>query len=133
MADPRARAAQPTRFPEIPGDTTTTTLTRPIITYAVIRVVAVSAAVSIAYGLHLHYAFWMPLSTILAIKPSPQQSTLAAEQRLIGTILGAVVAAILLLTVHDKHALKSPSSSSAPSPDPSSPSTSLSSPPRSPP
>ena len=39
------------------------------------------------------------------MKPSLQQGTLAAGQRLAGTILGAVVAALLLLTVHDKHAL----------------------------
>ena len=77
----------------------------PIILYAVIRAVAVSAAVAIAFGLHLHYAFWMPLSTVVAMKPSLQQGTLAAGQRLAGTILGAVVAALLLLTVHDKHAL----------------------------
>ncbi len=101
----RGRGPQPTHFPEIPGDTTIRALTRPIILYAVIRAVAVSAAVAIAFGLHLHYAFWMPLSTVVAMKPSLQQGTLAVEQRLVGTILGAVVAALLLLTVHDKHAL----------------------------
>ena len=73
--------------------------------YAVIRAAAVSAAAAIAFGLHLHYAFWMPLSTVVAMKPSLQQGTLAVEQRLAGTILGAAVAALLLLTVHDKHAL----------------------------
>ena len=102
----RGRGPQPTHFPEIPGDTTIRALTRPIILYAVIRAVAVSAAVAIAFGLHLHYAFWMPLSTVVAMKPSLQQGTLAVEQRLVGTILGAVVAALLLLTVHDKHALE---------------------------
>ena len=101
----RGRGPQPTHFPEIPGDTTIRALTRPIILYAVIRAVAVSAAVAIAFGLHLHYAFWMPLSTVVAMKPSLQQGTLAVEQRLVGTILGAAVAALLLLTVHDKHAL----------------------------
>src|ERR1017187_8172062 len=101
----RGRGPQPTHFPEIPGDTTIRALTRPIILYAVIRAVAVSAAVAIAFGLHLHYAFWMPLSTVVAMKPGLQQGTLAVEQRLVGTILGAVVAALLLLTVHDKHAL----------------------------
>ena len=102
----RGRGPQPTHFPEIPGSTKTITLTRPIILYAVIRAVAVSAAVSIAFGLHLHYAFWMPLSTVVAMKPSLEQGSLAAEQRLVGTILGAIVAALLLLTVHDKHALE---------------------------
>jgi uncharacterized membrane protein YgaE (UPF0421/DUF939 family) len=48
----------------------------------------------------------MPLSTVVAMKPSLEQGTLAAEQRLVGTILGAIVAALLLLTVHDKHALE---------------------------
>ena len=49
----RGRGPQPTHFPEIPGDTTIRALTRPIILYAVIRAVTVSAAAAIAFGLHL--------------------------------------------------------------------------------
>ena len=48
----------------------------------------------------------MPLATIVAMKPSLQQSALIAEQRLAGTILGAAVAALFLLTVHNKYALE---------------------------
>jgi uncharacterized membrane protein YgaE (UPF0421/DUF939 family) len=40
------------------------------------------------------------------MKPSLEQSTLAAEQRLAGTIVGAVVAAVFLLAVDTKIALE---------------------------
>jgi len=38
--------------------------------------------------------------------PSLEQSMLVSEQRLAGAVLGALVAAVLLLTVHDKHVLE---------------------------
>ena len=47
----------------------------------------------------------VPVATIVALKPSLEQSTLMAEQRVIGTLIGAVLAAGLLLTVESKHVL----------------------------
>ena len=44
-------------------------------------------------------ADWMPVATIVAMKPSLQQSALVAEQHLAGATLGAAVAALFLLTV----------------------------------
>jgi len=55
--------------------------------------------------LHQPNADWMPVSALAAMKPNLQQSALAAEQRLAGTIVGAAVAALFLLTVHNKIAL----------------------------
>jgi len=48
----------------------------------------------------------MPIATIVAMKPTLQQSALIAEQRLAGTILGAAVAALFLMTVHNKYAVE---------------------------
>jgi uncharacterized membrane protein YgaE (UPF0421/DUF939 family) len=72
----------------------------------VIRAIAVSIAVAIPFGLHLTNADWMPIATIVAMKPSLEQSALVAEQRLAGAIIGALVASLFLLTVHNKHVLE---------------------------
>jgi hypothetical protein len=90
----------------IPGSTKPIPLTRPVILFALIRAIAVSIAVAIAFGLHLPNADWMPIACIIAMKSSLAQSTLVAAQRLAGAILGAVVAAVFLLTVDTKTVLE---------------------------
>ncbi len=102
----RGRKERPQWIAEIPGSTAAVKLTRPVVLFAVIRALAVAIAVAIAFGLHVPNADWMPIATFVAVKGSLQQTTLVAEQRLAGAILGAVVAALFLLTVHDKHALE---------------------------
>ncbi len=103
----RGRAAQPQPgVGVLPGDITPVKLTRQVILFALIRAIALSIAVAIAFGLHLPNADWMPVATLVAMKPSLQQSALAAEQRLAGAILGAVVAALFLLTVDSKTGLE---------------------------
>ena len=72
-----------------------------------IRAVAVSITLAVAFGLHLPNADWMPIAALAAMKSSLQQSTLAAEQRLAGAIIGAAVAPYsFLLTVDSKIALE---------------------------
>jgi len=102
----RGRKPRPAPFPEIPGDISPRKLTRPIILFALIRAIAIAIAVAIAFGLHLPEADWMPIATLVAMAPSLERSTLVAEQRLAGATLGALVAAVLLLTVHNKHVLE---------------------------
>ena len=102
----RGRVSAPQPAAEIPGDISPRPLTRPVILFAVIRAVAVSIAVAIAFGLQLPNAYWMPIAVIIAMKPDLQQSTFAAVQRVAGTALGAAVAALVLLTVHNKTALE---------------------------
>jgi Fusaric acid resistance protein-like len=102
----RGRGPRPQPVPEIPGDVTPRQLTRPIILFAVIRALTVSITVAIAFGLHLPNAYWMPLATLVAMKPSLEQSALVAEQRLMGTIIGAAVASLFLLAVNDIHVLE---------------------------
>jgi hypothetical protein len=99
---------RPERAPlvaELPTDTTGSALTKPVVVYAVLRTLAVSGAVAIAFGFQLPYADWMPLAAQVAMKPNAQQSRLAATQRVVGTALGAVVAIVLLLTVDQKYVL----------------------------
>ena len=100
------RKARPQPVAEIPGDISPRPLTRPVILFSVIRAVAVSIAVAIAFGLKLPDAYWMPIAAIIAMKPDLQQSTLVAEQRVAGTIIGAAVAALVLLAVDNRTALE---------------------------
>jgi hypothetical protein len=102
----RGQTPTPPLIPEFPGDRTVTNLTRPVILFAIIRGVAVSAGVAIAFGLHLPNADWMPIATIVAMKGSLEQSTFVAVQRLAGAVIGAVLAACFLLGVDNKHALE---------------------------
>lgn len=101
----RGRKPWPQPIAEIPGDISPRKLTRPIILFALIRAIAISIAVAVPFGLHLQEADWMPIAAIAAMKPSLEQSALAAEQRLAGAILGALVAAVFLLTIGNKHVL----------------------------
>jgi len=99
----RARKPQPAA--ETPESTKPVALTRPVVLFAVVRALTVAVAVAIPFGLKVPEAFLMPVATIVALKPSLEQSTLMAEQRVIGTLFGAVLAAGLLLTVESKHVL----------------------------
>jgi hypothetical protein len=105
LARGRTAQAQPAAD-IIPGDTKPVPLTRPVILFALIRALAVAIAVAIAFGFHLPNADWMPVACLVAMKSSLQQSTLVALQRLAGAIIGAVVAAVFLLTVDTKVVLE---------------------------
>jgi len=93
-------------LPEIPDDLPPVKLSRPIVLFVLIRAIAVSGANAIAFGLQLTDADWMPLATLVAMKPTLQQSTLRGTQRLAGTALGAAIAAVLLVTVTSPRALE---------------------------
>jgi uncharacterized membrane protein YgaE (UPF0421/DUF939 family) len=57
-----------------------------VILFALLRAVALPISVAIAFGLQVPNANWMPIATIVAMKPSSQQSALVAKQRVAGTI-----------------------------------------------
>ncbi|HTN81173.1 MAG TPA: FUSC family protein [Acidimicrobiales bacterium] len=102
----RGSKAQPSHFPEIPTDMAKTTLSRPVVLFTLIKAVAVAIAVAIAFGFHLPNADWMPIATLAALKGTLDQSALAAEQRLIGALIGAGVATVFLLSVDNVHVLE---------------------------
>jgi fusaric acid resistance family protein len=97
---------QASHFPEIPGDMAVTTLSKPVIVFAFMRAAAITIAIAIAFGLHLPNADWMPIATLAAMKGSLDQTTVVAEQRLFGALLGALIAIVFLLTVDNKYALE---------------------------
>jgi uncharacterized membrane protein YccC len=96
----RRGKARPSHFPESTGNASEA-LSRPVVLYVLSRAVAVSITVAIAWGLDLPYAEWMPMATFITMKSSVGQSTLKAEQRVAGTLIGALTATVLLLTVDD--------------------------------
>ena len=102
----RGQTAHASPLPEIPEGMDSIKLTRPIVLFTVIRALAVGIAVAIAFGLHLPDADWMPIATLVAMKTTLQQAALVAEQRLAGTIIGALVATVFLLSVDNKYALE---------------------------
>ncbi|MYS86593.1 FUSC family protein [Embleya scabrispora] len=102
----RGREDQPQPIAELPGDTSHRKLTRPLIMFAVIRAMAIAAAVALAFGLDLSHGYWMPIAAMVAMQPSLEQSTLVGTQRLAGAVIGAAAAALLLLVPASEHGHK---------------------------
>ena len=102
----RGRSSRPSPLPEIPTDVPPFKLTRPVVLFVLLRAFAVSSAVAIAFGLQVPNADWMPLGTLIAMKPDLQQSTLLAVRRVVGAILGAGIASLVLVTINNKRALE---------------------------
>jgi uncharacterized membrane protein YccC len=65
--------------------------------FGLIRALAVAGAVALAFGLDLSHGYWLPIATLVAIKPDLGQTTLIAVQRIAGALIGAAAAALLLL------------------------------------
>ncbi|MBM7436677.1 hypothetical protein JOC24_000052 [Streptomyces sp. HB132] len=93
----RGRGERPQPFAELPGDTARKPLTRPLVMFALLRALVIAGTVALAFGLNLPHGYWMPIAAMVAMKPSLEQSTLIAVQRLAGALIGAVTAALLLL------------------------------------
>ena len=100
------RRDMPQPVAEIPGDTTRQKLNPPIVAFAVIRALAIAGSVAIAFGWNLSHADWLPIATIIALKPDLGQSTLVAVQRVIGALIGAGAAVLLLLIPANEHGLR---------------------------
>jgi hypothetical protein len=102
----RGRQDRPQPFAELPGDTSRRKLTRPLIMFALIRAIAIAGTVALAFGLDLSHGYWLPIATIVAMKASLDQTTVAAVQRLAGALIGAAAAALLLLMPASEHGLR---------------------------
>jgi hypothetical protein len=102
----RKRTDRPPMATELPGDTSRRELTRPLVMFALVRAIAIGGAVAIAFGPNLSHGYWLPIATIVAMQASLAQSTIVAVQRLVGAILGAAAASLLLLIPANEHGLK---------------------------
>jgi uncharacterized membrane protein YccC len=102
----RGREDRPQPVAELPGDTSRRKLTLPLIMFAVIRAIAIAGTTALAFGLDLSHGYWMPIAAIVAMKASLDQATVAAVQRLVGALIGAVAAGRLLLIPASEHGLR---------------------------
>lgn len=92
-------------FTELPGDTSRRKLTPPLIMFALLRAIVVAGTFALAFGLNLSHGAWLVVAAMIAMKASLDQSTIAAAQRLVGAVIGAAVAALLLLIPANVHGL----------------------------
>jgi hypothetical protein len=102
----RRREDRPQPVTELPGDTSRQKLTRPVVIFALIRALAIAGTVALAFGLDLSHGYWMPIATMVAMKPDLAQTTLIAAQRIAGALIGAAAAALLLLVPASEHGLR---------------------------
>ena len=99
----RGRRDWPRLFAELPTDASRRKLTPPLITFALLRAIAIAITVALAFGLDLSHGSWMPIAAIVAMKPSLEQAAVTAIQRLAGALIGAGAAALLLLVPASEH------------------------------
>jgi len=90
----QGRNDRPQPIAELPGDTSPRELTPPLIAFAVLRVLGIAGATAIAFGAGLSHANWTTIAALVAMKPSLDQTTLVAEQRLAGALIGAITASL---------------------------------------
>jgi hypothetical protein len=102
----RRRQDRPQPVAELPGDTSRQKLTRPLIMFAVIRALVMAGTVALAFGLNLSHGYWLPIAAMVAMKPSLEQATLVAAQRLVGALIGAAAATLPLLIPAGEHGLR---------------------------
>ncbi len=79
--------------------------TSPQFRFVLLKALAVTIGTVIALGFHLPHADWVPLFTLVVFQPDLEQTLNIFVPRLVGTILGATLAAVLLSSVHNKDLL----------------------------
>ena len=77
-------------------------ISRPLVAFAALAAIAVALATAVAWGFKLPNAVWMPVATLVALKPSFKSSAYVAGQRVVGALLGAVLAGLLLTVTHNQ-------------------------------
>jgi uncharacterized membrane protein YccC len=66
-----------------------------------LKAFAAALATAIGLGFNLPYAYWIPLFTHIIMQPGVQDSFSLFVQRLLATIVGAVLASVLLHYIHN--------------------------------
>jgi hypothetical protein len=102
----RRREDRPQPFVELPVDTSRRKLTGPLIMFAVLRALVIAGTVALAFGLNLSHGFWLPISATIAMKADLDQTTLTAVRRIVGTLIGAGAAVLILLIPASEHGLR---------------------------
>jgi hypothetical protein len=77
-------------------------LTGRLLAFSVLAALAVALATAVAWGFDIPNADWMPVATVVTLKPSLQVSSYVAGQRVAGAVLGAILSGILLTVIQDQ-------------------------------
>lgn len=73
--------------------------------FVLLKALAVTLGTAIGLGFGLPYAHWIPLYTLIILQPDYEQTLNNFVLRMVGTILGAALAAVLLFSVHNQYLL----------------------------
>jgi Fusaric acid resistance protein-like len=79
--------------------------TSPEFRFVLLKALAVTIGTAIGYGFRLPYAHWIPVFTLVILQPDYEQTINIVIERLIGTIIAAALAAVLLVSVHNQYLL----------------------------
>lgn len=78
----------------------------PLFHFNVLKALAVALAAGIGLGFNLPYAYWIPLFTHIVMQPGRRDSLSVFVLRLLATIVGAVLASVLLGSIHSSAILE---------------------------
>jgi hypothetical protein len=79
--------------------------TSPQFLFVLLKALAVTVGTAIGLGFDLPFAYWIPLYTLVVLQPDYEQTRNNFVLRMVGTILGAMLAAVLLSSVHNHYLL----------------------------
>ena len=77
--------------------------TNPLFRFVLLKALAVTVGTAIGLGFGLPYAHWIPVYTLVVLQPDPEQTLNIFVQRLVGALLAATLAAVLLVSVHNQY------------------------------
>jgi hypothetical protein len=79
--------------------------TNPPFLFVLLKALAVTVGTAIGLRFGLPFAYWIPLYTLVVLQPDYEQTRNNFVLRMVGTILGAILAAVLLVSVHNQYLL----------------------------
>jgi hypothetical protein len=68
--------------------------------YALHLAAGLAVAAGLARAMHLHSGYWVPLTTLLVLRPGARSTLTRAIARTVGTVGGAALASALIIVLH---------------------------------
>jgi hypothetical protein len=98
---PQPPAAPPPAQPRQAAPTPRLVYRSPALYFALLRAVGTGLVAGLAWGSGVLYPQWAPIVVITSVRPDQMAAILLTTQRVIGTILGAGLADVILLLNHE--------------------------------